>query len=33
MTKGYICIAQNNDNVNYLDQAYALALSLRNTQI
>lgn len=32
MAKGYICIAQNNDTVNYLDQAYALALSIRNTQ-
>lgn len=32
MSKGYIAIVQNNDTVNYLEQAYALALSLRNTQ-
>ena len=30
--KGYICIVQNNSNVDYLKQAYGLALSLKNTQ-
>jgi hypothetical protein len=32
MTKGYICIAQNNGSVDYLRQAYALALNLKLTQ-
>ena len=32
MSKGYITIAQNNDQVDYLEQAYALALSLKNSQ-
>jgi len=32
MSKGYICIAQNNDTVDYLQQAYALALNLKLTQ-
>lgn len=32
MSRGYICIAQNTDTVNYLEQAYALALNLKLTQ-
>jgi hypothetical protein len=32
MSRGYLCIAQNNKHVDYLTQAYALALSLRLTQ-
>ena len=32
MTRGYIVIAQNNDTVDYLEQAYALALNLKLTQ-
>jgi len=32
MSKGYIVIAQNNDTVDYLQQAYALALNLKLTQ-
>lgn len=32
MSKGYICIAQNNGTVDYLEQAYALALNLKLTQ-
>lgn len=32
MSKGYICIAQNNSTVDYLQQAYALALNLKLTQ-
>jgi hypothetical protein len=32
MTQGYITIAQNNQEVDYLEQAYALALSIKNTQ-
>ncbi len=32
MSKGYIVIAQNNKTVNYLEQAYALALNLKLTQ-
>ena len=32
MSKGYIVIAQNNDTVDYLEQAYALALNLKLTQ-
>lgn len=32
MSRGYITIAQNNTSVDYLEQAYALALSLNATQ-
>jgi len=32
MSRGYIVIAQNNDAVDYLEQAYALALNLKLTQ-
>ncbi len=32
MTKGYICVAQNNNDVDYVRLAYALGLSLCNTQ-
>lgn len=32
MSKGYFAIVQNNDTVDYLEQAYYLALSLRATQ-
>lgn len=32
MSRGYICIAQNNKSVDYLQQAYALALNLKLTQ-
>lgn len=32
MSRGYIVIAQNNDTVDYLEQAYALALNLKLTQ-
>ena len=32
MSKGYIVIAQNNATVDYLQQAYALALNLKLTQ-
>ena len=32
MSRGYIVIAQNNDSVDYLKQAYALALNLKATQ-
>jgi len=32
MSKGYICIAQNTNQVNYLEQAYALAMNLHLTQ-
>lgn len=32
MSKGYITIAQNTPEVDYLQQAYGLALSLKNTQ-
>lgn len=32
MSKGYIVIAQNNKTVDYLEQAYALALNLKLTQ-
>lgn len=32
MSRGYIVIAQNNDTVDYLRQAYALALNLKLTQ-
>tara|TARA_B100000929_G_scaffold290716_1_gene285571 strand:- start:5235 stop:6092 length:858 start_codon:yes stop_codon:yes gene_type:complete len=31
-SKGYLVIAQNNDQVDYIRQAYALALSIKNTQ-
>lgn len=32
MSRGYIVIAQNTNSVNYLEQAYALALNLKLTQ-
>ena len=32
MSRGYIVIAQNNNTVDYLQQAYALALNLKLTQ-
>ena len=32
MSKGYIAIVQNNTDTDYLTQAYALALSLKNSQ-
>ena len=32
MTKGYIAIAQNNEEYDYLKMAYAMALSLKATQ-
>jgi len=32
MSRGYICIAQNTKSVDYLQQAYALALNLKLTQ-
>lgn len=32
MSKGYICVVQNNKETNYLRLAYALALSIKNTQ-
>jgi len=32
MSKGYITLAQNNNDWNYLDQAYALGLSLKASQ-
>lgn len=32
MSKGYICIAQNTKDIDYLEQAYALALNLKLTQ-
>jgi len=32
MSRGYIVIAQNTKSVNYLEQAYALALNLKLTQ-
>jgi len=32
MSRGYIVIAQNNETTDYLEQAYALALSLKITQ-
>lgn len=32
MSKGYLILAQNNDNDNYIRMAYALALSIKNTQ-
>ena len=32
MSKGYIVIAQNTKGVDYLKQAYALALNLKLTQ-
>ena len=32
MSKGYIVIAQNSEDTNYLRMAYALALSLKITQ-
>ena len=32
MSKGYITIAQNSGDIDYIRQAYALALSIKNTQ-
>jgi hypothetical protein len=32
MNKGYICVVQNTKTTNYLKLAYALALSIKNTQ-
>ena len=32
MSKGYIVIAQNNNEFDYLEMTYALALSLKATQ-
>lgn len=32
MNKGYICVVQNTKDTNYLRLAYALALSIKNTQ-
>lgn len=32
MSKGFLVIAQNTDAINYVDQAYALALSINATQ-
>lgn len=32
MSKGYICVVQNNEETDYLRLAYALALSIKNTQ-
>lgn len=32
MSKGFVVLAQNTELVNYVKQAYALALSIRNTQ-
>ena len=32
MSKGYITIAQNSGDIDYVRQAYALALSIKNTQ-
>lgn len=32
MSKGFLVLAQNNTNVDYVRQAYALALSIKNTQ-
>ena len=32
MTKGFVVLAQNTDTVNYVEQAYALALSIKYSQ-
>ena len=32
MSKGYLIFAQNNETVDYVRQAYALALSIKFTQ-
>lgn len=32
MSKGYICVVQNNETTDYLRLAYALALSIQSTQ-
>lgn len=32
MSKGYITLAQNSGDIDYIRQAYALALSIKNTQ-
>ena len=33
MSKGFLIFAQNTDSVNYLEQAYALALSIKYSQL
>lgn len=33
MTRGYLVLAQNSGDIDYLRMAYALALSIKNTQI
>ena len=33
MSKGFVVLAQNNKNVDYVKQAYALALSIKSTQL
>lgn len=33
MTKGYLILAQNTEHEDYVRQAYALALSIKNTQL
>lgn len=33
MSKGFVVLAQNNKNVDYIKQAYALALSIKSTQL
>ena len=32
MSKGYITIAQNSEDIDYLEMSYALALSLKASQ-
>jgi hypothetical protein len=32
MSKGFLVLAQNTKDVNYVKQAYALALSIRHSQ-
>ena len=32
MSRGYITIAQNSEDIDYLEMSYALALSLKATQ-
>lgn len=32
MTKGFLIFAENSDSCNYIEQAYALALSIKHTQ-
>ena len=33
VSKGFLVLAQNTDDVNYVDQAYALALSIKSSQV